>query len=194
MSAYGNCSMLYGHGTCSRRIPRLTPNGVLTTADIGLSCVSVSRSQRTDHNITTALTPFILPDLNCFESTMALQDLSLTWMYCVVLGCILLFTIVTLIQNRDQRLNHIPGPLLAKFTDAWRAFYSYGIDRRTTKENWQMKLFRKYGVVVRVGPDTVLVNDLEAIPAILGFKERLEKVQFDSVRFARYWGEMLNQS
>jgi hypothetical protein len=43
--------------------------------------------------------------------------------------------------------------------------------------NYQSKLIGVYGDVVRIGPKTVLVLDPEAINTVLGFKERLEKVQ-----------------
>lgn len=42
--------------------------------------------------------------------------------------------------------------------------------------NYQKNLLGVYGEAVRIGPNTVLVFDPEAINTVLGFKERLEKV------------------
>lgn len=107
---------------------------------------------------------------------MALEQLSVAPICYIALVCLLLFSFVQRFLTRDQRLKNIPGPWLARYSYGRRAYRSWRLDPRTTKENWQMKVLRKYGDVVRVGPDMVLVNDPEAIPIILGFKERLEKV------------------
>jgi len=79
--------------------------------------------------------------------------------------------------SKKARLDHIPGPFLARYTDAWRAYKAWSFNHYTGTEgiNYQTQLLGKYGDVVRIGPNTVLVLDPEAINSVLGFKERLEK-------------------
>lgn len=41
-----------------------------------------------------------------------------------------------------------------------------------------MRLLEKYGDIVRIGPNTVLLNDPETAHVVLGFRDRLEKVSW----------------
>jgi hypothetical protein len=70
------------------------------------------------------------------------------------------------------RLSHIPGPFLASLTNIHRR-------RWVTTGRAQAihtELHRKYGKVVRAGPNTVFVSDPVAIPAIYRFNEPYQKV------------------
>ncbi len=71
--------------------------------------------------------------------------------------------------------DHIPWPLSCQHTDAWRAYKAWKTNHYAGGNNYQTELLGKYGDVVRIGPNTVLVLDPEAINTVLGFKERLEK-------------------
>lgn len=82
-----------------------------------------------------------------------------------------------LVKRRNDGLKHIPGPWLAKYTDAWRCWQAYRLNHFYQRENYQIRLLGKYGDAVRIGPNTVLVLDPEAIPTVFGFRERLEKVR-----------------
>ncbi|KAL4777218.1 cytochrome P450 [Aspergillus nidulans var. acristatus] len=72
------------------------------------------------------------------------------------------------------RLSHIPGPFLASLTNIHRR-------RWVTTGRAQAihtELHRKYGKVVRAGPNTVFVSDPVAIPAIYRFNEPYQKSEF----------------
>ncbi|KAL1887617.1 hypothetical protein Sste5346_010118 [Sporothrix stenoceras] len=61
-------------------------------------------------------------------------------------------------------LRNIPGPFLAKFTEAWRT-YKYA------RGKWHedvLTLHRKYGRVVRVSPNEVSIVDKEGIRRVFG--------------------------
>ncbi|KAI9654811.1 MAG: hypothetical protein M1821_005805 [Bathelium mastoideum] len=77
------------------------------------------------------------------------------------------------IHNRD--LWGVPGPILARYTNAWRAWQAWRYATRPHGITYHEVLHERYGDVVRVGPRTVFINDAEAIPKVLGFKQRLEK-------------------
>jgi hypothetical protein len=88
------------------------------------------------------------------------------------------FVIITylFVQSKKAGLDHIPGPLLAKYTNGWRCFQAWKYNHYKDDVNYQKNLLGVYGEAVRIGPNTVLVFDPEAINTVLGFKERLEKV------------------
>lgn len=99
----------------------------------------------------------------------------------------LIATAAYILYSRYTHLSHIPGPFVARFTDAWRAYQAYKVDQSTGALPFQVTKLSKYGDVVRIGPNTVFVNDPEAVQLVLGFKERLEKVgHFDSEEDVSY--------
>lgn len=71
------------------------------------------------------------------------------------------------------RLKHIPGPTFAAFTNLVRRSWvvSGGLHEKHTK------LHRKYGTVIRVGPNAVLVSQPAAVDKIYSFKTRFVKVR-----------------
>jgi hypothetical protein len=71
-------------------------------------------------------------------------------------------------------INAIPGPRLAGFTGLWRLFVVWG----GHAEQWHIKLYEKYGNLVRLGPNTVLVSDPSAIPIIYATKGGFVKSNF----------------
>jgi hypothetical protein len=66
-----------------------------------------------------------------------------------------------------QGLNNIPGPWLASSTNLWRLFLILG--RRP--EVVHKDLHRKYGDVVRMGPNFVSITDLETVKRIFSNPE-----------------------
>ncbi|KAI1499968.1 cytochrome P450 [Biscogniauxia marginata] len=76
------------------------------------------------------------------------------------------------------RLRHIPGPPLAALTNfVRRSWVSAGSVHQKHTD-----LHRKYGTVVRIGPNAVLISQPTAIDKIYGFKARFIKSEFyDSI-------------
>lgn len=70
-------------------------------------------------------------------------------------------------------LRHIPGPFAARFTNFWL------ISKYWNKENFSdiaVDLGKKYGPVVRYGPDRVLFSDPSAVSVIFSTRNPLRKV------------------
>lgn len=78
-------------------------------------------------------------------------------------------------------LNAYPGPFLAKFTDWWRFVDVYGRRPDVT----QLKLHRRHGEVVRLGPNTLSFSNPAAIKTIYGLNKGFTKVSPLNVRKVR---------
>lgn len=72
----------------------------------------------------------------------------------------------------NSPLKSIPGPFLAKFSNAWRFLNHYG----QTHIETQRKLHEKHGDVVRLGPNTVSVADASLIKTIYNIRGTYLKV------------------
>jgi hypothetical protein len=83
---------------------------------------------------------------------------------------LLLFRHLWLNYN-NPALRSIPGPRLWWLSDVWRFIDSC----RGRHELTSLRLHRKYGSVVRIGPNVVSVADPESVDAVLGFKSNLDK-------------------
>lgn len=78
-----------------------------------------------------------------------------------------------LVKNRYRNgLNKYPGPFLASLTDWWRLIDVYG--RRS--ELTHRALHKKYGDVVRLGPNTLSFSDPSALKSIYGLNKGFVKV------------------
>ncbi|KAK6532617.1 hypothetical protein TWF281_006799 [Arthrobotrys megalospora] len=88
-----------------------------------------------------------------------------------LVGLLFLFTI--LLRNH-LRLRRIPGPFLAGLTNLWRVYYVKKGDAQDT----YVRLHKKYGNVVRVGPNCVSVSGLDAIQAIYNVQDKFPKSEF----------------
>lgn len=75
---------------------------------------------------------------------------------------------------RHQRLQSIPGPFLASFTDLWRAYRQNFGDFSSIL----VQLHDKYGSIVRLGPNTVSVSDSAAVAKIYSMHGEFKKVCF----------------
>lgn len=62
------------------------------------------------------------------------------------------------------RLRHIPGPIVAKFTDLWRLLLVW----QGRAELTYVELHEKYGDVVRIGPNCVSISKSDCINDIYG--------------------------
>ncbi|KAF2850009.1 pisatin demethylase [Plenodomus tracheiphilus IPT5] len=84
-----------------------------------------------------------------------------------------------LISNRyNNGLHRIPGPFLASLTDLWRTI---DVWKRQTQRT-HIELHRKYGPVVRLGPNSVSVADPQAIKIIYTLKGSFAKSEFYPVQ------------
>lgn len=72
----------------------------------------------------------------------------------------------------NHGLNRYPGPFLASMTDWWRFFDVYGRRPEVT----HIKLHRKHGDVVRLGPNVLSFADPAAIKQIYGLNKGFVKV------------------
>ena len=74
-------------------------------------------------------------------------------------------------------LRDLPGPFLAGFTELWKF-------KIHEKGNWQetcAALHKKYGPIVRIAPNEVLISDPEAIRVVYALRSGFVKSQFYSV-------------
>lgn len=83
---------------------------------------------------------------------------------CVV---VLVFTTVSyavscLLSYFRPHLCQLPGPVLARFTRLWKVYISLKGDSHIEYQ----KLHRKYGPIIRTGPNAVSVGDAAMIPEI----------------------------
>lgn len=69
-------------------------------------------------------------------------------------------------------LKKIPGPFLAKFSNVWRFWNHYG----QTHIETQKELHKKYGDVVRLGPNTVSIADAGLLKTIYSTRGTFLKV------------------
>ncbi|KAH6995544.1 cytochrome P450 [Ilyonectria sp. MPI-CAGE-AT-0026] len=91
------------------------------------------------------------------------------------------------VNKYGRRLNRVPGPWLAGFTDIWRLFIARG--RRAQEVH--LNLHERYGPVVRLGPRAVSVADPEAIKIIYSAGSGFLKTSFYPVQQALAKGRRL---
>jgi hypothetical protein len=99
---------------------------------------------------------------------MALLSLTLTLF---ALGAAVLI-IQYVVAYLNSPLKRIPGPTLAKFSNVWRFYNHYG----QTHIETQKELHKKYGDVVRLGPNTVSVADASLLKTIYSTRGTFLKV------------------
>ncbi|MCJ1450173.1 hypothetical protein MMC28_000502 [Mycoblastus sanguinarius] len=93
-----------------------------------------------------------------------------------------------LARNRFYHgLQNYPGPFLASLTDWWRFFDVLGRRPDITHIN----LHRKYGDVVRLGPNALSFSDPQALKTIYGLNKGFVKSEFYPVQQAMSRGERL---
>ncbi|RSL68988.1 hypothetical protein CEP54_002517 [Fusarium duplospermum] len=80
-----------------------------------------------------------------------------------------------LISNKClTRLRHVPGPFLAGFTRLWKL----NCVAQGQLEQVQMQLHARYGPVVRISPNEVLISDHSAIKTVYGHSSNFRKTKF----------------
>ena len=83
----------------------------------------------------------------------------------------------SVLSSRRAGLSHIPGPFVARYTNAWSLYIAWLGIRYGHKIGVQRKIRAQYGDVVRTGPRSVTVFDPAAVPVIYGVRSKLEKVR-----------------
>ncbi|GAB7358161.1 hypothetical protein MBLNU230_g0316t1 [Neophaeotheca triangularis] len=93
-----------------------------------------------------------------------------------------------LITNKFYNgLNKYPGPALAGYTNWWRFFEN--LSHKTEKTH--IKLHRKHGDIVRLGPNVLSFADPKAIKTIYGLNKGMTKSEFYPVQQAVAGGRRL---
>jgi hypothetical protein len=88
----------------------------------------------------------------------------------VLFGLLLLHL---LIYRFNDGLSSIPGPALAKYTRLWKLY-----DAWSGQTHWTtIRLHRKYGDAVRIGPNHVTLNHPQAIAEIYSLSKPFMKVR-----------------
>jgi hypothetical protein len=103
------------------------------------------------------------------HTSMALTSLLLKAGFLV--GVIVLIAQYIIAYLRSP-LKNIPGPFVAKFSNFWRFCNHYG----QTHIETQKALHKKYGDVVRLGPNTVSIVDAALLKTIYSTRGTFLKV------------------
>lgn len=88
---------------------------------------------------------------------------------------------------RYARLNHIPGPFLARWTDFQRAYWAW--TRRAHETHIQ--LHQKHGKLVRCGPNMISVGNATEVDKIYKMRDPLKKSDFYHVILPMIKGKVL---
>jgi hypothetical protein len=75
---------------------------------------------------------------------------------------------------------HVPGPLLARLTDAYGLYHAWFQDTHLAIH----QLHVKYGAIVRYGPNRILVNDVHGMKEIYGYNANFAKGKvYEALKF-----------
>jgi uncharacterized membrane protein YfbV (UPF0208 family) len=91
------------------------------------------------------------------------------------------------VNSKRAGLSHIPGPFLARYTNAWSLYIAWKCVSHANRTVVQQKLQAQYGDVVRTGPRSVTVLDPAAVPVIYGVRSKLDKVGTTPSVFNKTW-------
>jgi len=96
-------------------------------------------------------------------------------LYCsIILGLAAAYLLIASL-SQYWRLRNIPGPPLAKWTNAWLMWHMH---RKETFHTARKRLHEQYGPIQRYGPTRVMFSDPTAVPVILGSTNIYAKVPF----------------
>lgn len=106
------------------------------------------------------------------SSTRTSATMSYIWLtiYALIPGAI---AFLALFWHQDK-LCHLPGPALVAYTNLWRC-----LDALRGKQMIQhIQLHKRFGPVVRIGPNTVSLADVESISHVYGTTKPYRKSEF----------------
>lgn len=90
-----------------------------------------------------------------------------------IIALMVVFTTWTLSGAYLTPLRKIPGPFAAKFSRLWIAINV----ARGHAHYFYQDLHRKYGPIVRIGPNKIIFNDPEATKLLFGVGSKFNKVR-----------------
>lgn len=109
--------------------------------------------------------------------TTYINDAGLSNLFLAITFVVFTLTVLHLIvDSKRAGLSHIPGPCLARYTDAWALHRAWSAQKHGDKAKSLRLLQHQYGDVVRTGPRSVTVFDPLAVPTIYGVRTKLNKV------------------
>lgn len=111
--------------------------------------------------------------INMTPISSVLSDFSYMIYLLVPFGFLLVWAIIGALRRRFLHpLSRFPGPAVASVTDAWKAYQVFMGDF----EKNLLELHRKYGSLVRIGPNSLSVSHVTGVKTIYGagrvFKKR----------------------
>lgn len=92
----------------------------------------------------------------------------------IILPCALMILLIVTYLQSYLKLRRIPGPFLAAWSNLPRLYWV--LSRRAHEVH--IALHKKYGKLVRVGPNMVSVGDPAEIHNIYGITGKFQKVRF----------------
>ncbi|TVY59684.1 Cytochrome P450 monooxygenase FCK2 [Lachnellula suecica] len=91
--------------------------------------------------------------------------IELFWVVAAIIGVAVLSQLRTTYYHNG--LNRYPGPMLAKFTRLW-----HWLDVKGNRHQQNLiELHRKYGDVVRIGPNSLSISSPEFVPRLYGVSQ-----------------------
>jgi hypothetical protein len=112
------------------------------------------------------------------DSLLSIAEANITLL---IAGASLLLVVLQLFRTW-WRLRHIPGPPLASITNFERVWWVATKRAHLIHQD----MHEKYGEVIRIGPNTVMFSNPEAIPIVHVTKPGFVKVHSSSVYAATY--------
>lgn len=99
------------------------------------------------------------------------------------LALLALCLLTTHLLITEQKLHHVPGPVLAGYTDLYRLLVVW----RRDSHNTYLTLHKWYGDLVRIGPNCISISKPDVINTIYGISVKAAKSDFYTV-----WQNMVN--
>lgn len=95
---------------------------------------------------------------------------NLFWALAAIAGVVVVSQLLA--EYYHHGLNRYPGPILAKFTRMW-----YRLDVKANRHPQHLtELHRKYGDVVRIGPNSLSLSSPAYVPRLYGVSQGYLKV------------------
>lgn len=95
-----------------------------------------------------------------------------SWLPALIGASIFFLVLRAIATALKPSLRGLPGPRIARFTPFYRAWKVSKGDAPVYYQN----LHKKYGPIVRTGPNTVDISDPKALPVIYGISSKFLKV------------------